>query len=115
MRNTQLCSFHQEGICKLGLKCALKHAEEDGREPQKRKNSVVVAKTLGRTQAEDKITSLKFIEKGDFLHGVTGIPVIFQQTGKNVVSKFRLSRVAQRFVRKREKKGPNLGELHKKC
>ena len=52
---------------------------EAGSEPQKRKNSVVVAKTLGRTQAEEKITSLKLNEKGDFLHGVTGIPEIYNK------------------------------------
>ena len=55
---------------------------EAGGETQKRKNSVVVAKTLGRTQAEEKITSLKLNEKGDFLHGVTGIPVIFNKLAR---------------------------------
>ena len=42
-------------------------------ELKKRIDSVVVAETLDRTQAEDKVTSLKFIAKGDLLHGLSAI------------------------------------------
>ena len=37
-------------------------------EPKKRHNSVVVAKTLDHTQAEEKITSRNLTAKGDLLH-----------------------------------------------
>ena len=37
-------------------------------EPKRRLISVVVARTLDYTRAEDKITSLKFMAKGDLLH-----------------------------------------------
>ena len=49
----------------------------------------------------DKVTSLKFIAKGDQIHGVSTIPVkpSLQNFGKGVVKKFRLSRVADRFVK----------------
>ena len=36
---------------------------------------MVVAKTLDLTQAEDEVTSLKFMAKGDLLHGMSAIPV----------------------------------------
>ena len=39
------------------------HAEKAGSEPKTRHNYVVVAKTLDKPQAEDKLTSLKFIER----------------------------------------------------
>ena len=55
----------KKGIAK---KCAFECAEKAVGEPKKRLNSVVVARTLDYTQAEDKITSLKFMAKGDLLH-----------------------------------------------
>ena len=87
-----------------------KHTEKAGSEPKTRTNSVVVAVALDDTQAEDKITSLKFIAKGDRLHGVSAIPVnsILQKIGKNIVTNFRLARVAERFVKERKKKSPTL-------
>ena len=53
----------------------------------------------------------KFIAKGDFLHGVSAIPVksfFYRKIGKNIVKKFQLSRIFERFVKEREKKGPIL-------
>ena len=37
------CSYHQEGSCKLGNKCAFKRTEQAWGKPKKRNNSVVVA------------------------------------------------------------------------
>ena len=52
--------------------------------------------------------------KGNFLHSVSAIPVrsILWNIGKTVVKKFRLPRVAARFVKEREKKGDT--ELYNK-
>ena len=69
------CFFHQEVNCVHRSKCAFKHTDKARSEPRKRNNSVVVAKTVACTKAEDKVTSLNFIAKGDFLHGVSAIPV----------------------------------------
>ena len=79
-------------------------------EPKKRTNSVVVAKTLDHTQADDQVTTIKFIAKGDFLHGVSAIPptAMLQTSAKNIVSTFRLARVADRFVKESEEIGPTL-------
>ena len=104
------CSFHQEGDCKLWSNCAVKHTEQAGGEPKKRKHSVVVAKTLDYTHSEDKITSPKFIAKGDLLHGVIHSSEInFTDFLNNIVNKFRLSRVGEEFLKEREKKGHTLG------
>ena len=40
------CSFHHTGNCKHVSKCAFKHAEKTGSEPEKQHDSVTVAKTL---------------------------------------------------------------------
>ena len=91
----------QEGDSKLGSKCAFQHAEKAEGEPKKRNNSVVVAETLDHTQAEEKVTSLTFRAKGDFLHAVSATPVksfFLTKHGKNIVKKFRLARVSQRFL-----------------
>ena len=52
-------------------------------------------------------------EGRDFLHGVSAILAksILQKIGKNIVKKFRLARVAERFSKEREKKGHTLGIL----
>ena len=50
--------------------------------------------------------SVKVNAKGDLLHGVSAIPV--RSISQDIV-KFRLARVADRFVKEREKKGPTLG------
>ena len=62
------CPFHQKVNCKLGNKCPFKHTEKAGGEPKKRTNSVVVAKTLDHTQAEEGNHFAFFIAKGDLLH-----------------------------------------------
>ena len=54
----------------FGVTVRFKHKGKAGDGPKKRNNSVVVAKTLYCSEAEDKITSLQFIAKGDLLHGV---------------------------------------------
>ena len=64
--------FTKKRNCKFGKKCAFKHTEQ---EPKRRQSSVVVAKTLDHTQARSEVSSLNFIAKGDFLHGVSGISV----------------------------------------
>ena len=91
--------------------------EKAGSGPKKQNNSVVVSRTLDHTQAEDKLTSLKFSAKGDLLHGVSAIPLksILQKIVKHSVKKFRLSRVTEPFVKEREKKGPTLGTTQKKA
>ena len=73
---------------------------------------MVVAKTSDHTQTEDKITSLKFIAKGNPLQGVSGVfqKNVVQKLCKNIVKEIRLSPVAERFLTEREKKGPTLGE-----
>ena len=38
---------------------------------------------------------------------------VLQNIGKNIVKKFRLSRITERFVKEREKKGPTLGSEHR--
>ena len=45
--------------------------------------------TLDHTQAEDKITWLKSISKGELLHGLSAIPVtsIIQKIGKDIVQR----------------------------
>ena len=50
--------------------------------------------------------------KEDFLHGMSAIPAksISQQLGKNIVKKFRLSRIAERFVNKTSEERSNLGD-----
>ena len=53
--------------CKLGNKRAFRHTEQAGGEPKKRKDSAVVAKTLGICQAGEEVTSLKSRAKGDIL------------------------------------------------
>ena len=61
---------------------------------------------LDLTQAQDKISLLNVIPKGDLQHGVSAMPVKWslQKIGKYIVKKFRLSR------RKSERrKGPTLG------
>ena len=65
----------KKGTANFGVECAFKHSEKAGGEPKEGDNSVVAAKTLGRTQAEDKITSLKITANEDLLHGVSTIPV----------------------------------------
>ena len=57
----------QRDHCKLGKKYAHEHTVKAVGEP---KNSVAVACTLDHTQQEDKLTLLKFMEKGALLHGM---------------------------------------------
>ena len=78
-----------------------------GSAPNKRKNSVALAMTLNVTQAGKDVISLKFMTKGDFLHGVSGIPVtsMLQKIGGEGVKYFRLSHVAERCGKEREKEG----------
>ena len=59
----------------MGKSVRISIRKEAGSEPKKRNHSVVVAKTLDHTQAEETITSPKPIAKGDLLHGVSAIPV----------------------------------------
>ena len=95
------CSVHQKkGTANFGVECAFKRLEKAGGEPKKGDNSVVAATTLGQTQAEDKITSLKITAKEDLLQGVSTMPVKsnLQSVGENIVNKFRLARVAERFL-----------------
>ena len=92
------------------------HTDKAGGEPKKRNTIfVAVAKTLEITQAEEDLCSLKVKVKGGFLHGVSAIPMksTAQEVGKTTVKKFRLSRVAQRFVQEREKKGRMLGVIRR--
>ena len=67
-------AFHQKGNCKFGSNCTFKNTDKAGDEPKKRHNSLVVAKTLDLTQADCKITLLKIIAKGSFLHRVLAVP-----------------------------------------
>ena len=64
------------------------------------------------TQAEEEITSQKFQARSNLLnlHGVSVILTksILQQVGKKTAKWFRLSRVVQRFLQKRERKGHTL-------
>ena len=101
------CSLHQRGNCKLGSKCALKGTEKAWVEPKKRNNSVVVAKILDHTQAEENHFTRA---KEDLVYGVSTIPAksVSQNIGKNVAKKFRLVRVAERFVTERQKRCPTL-------
>ena len=77
--------------------CVSAHGKKAGSEPKKRKSSVVVAKPLVCTPAKDKITSLKFIAKGDLLHGVSASPV---KSGKEVPTVSYRSKICE----KREKR-----------
>ena len=58
------------------------------------------------TKQQKEVTSLHFRAKGDFLHGMSAIPVRYalQNFGGEVAKKFRQSRVAKRSVQQREKK-----------
>ena len=70
--------------------------------------SVASAKTLDHTPAGEKITCRKFIAKGDILHWVSALPLksSLEKKWKNSVKKFRLARIAERFVNEPEKKCP---------
>ena len=81
----------------------LKVCEEAGEEPKKQSSPVVV----------DKFAYIQ--SGGDLLHGVSAIPVISMsspllfsspllsfQIGKNIVKKFRLSRITEQFVKGRD-------------
>ena len=66
--------FVKQGILNMRVSARLSTRKKLGGrrgEPKKRNNSVVVAKTWDYTQAQDKITSLEIIAKGDLLHSVS--------------------------------------------
>ena len=90
----------------FGNKGSFKQTEKAGGEPMKRNNLVAVALISDITESEEDTTSLKFKAKGDFLHGVSAIPMKPRlQVGKTRnYEKFRLSRVAPCFFQVREKK-----------
>ena len=94
---------HQKGNFKIGDKCASKHAEKAGANQRNERNSVVVAKTLDHTQAEEKITWLICTECELFWRNQVHKTIV-----RNSIKKFRLARVADRFVREHEKKGQTL-------
>ena len=56
-------------------KGSFKQTEKAGGEPMKRNNLVAVALISDITESEEDTTSLKFKAKGDFLHGVSAIPM----------------------------------------
>ena len=89
--------FIKKENCKLGNKCAFKLTEKAGGESKKRTNSVAVAKNIG-------------------YDGVSGILVqaILQNMGEEVATKFRPSRVAQRFDQERDKKSHTLGVVQQR-
>ena len=60
--------FIKQGIANLGVRKRLEATQ--GSEF----NFVVVAQNLTTPKAEDRITSLLFVAKGDFLHGLSAIP-----------------------------------------
>ena len=97
----------KKGIANLGINVRL---SKRTRLEANQRNGIFLwsSPKLDHTQAEDKITSLKIIAKGDLLHGVSAISVksILQTTGKCIVKRFRLARVADRFVKEPENKGP---------
>ena len=70
---------------------------------------MVVAETLEYTQARRAVNSLDFREKGDLLHGVsaTSTKPMCHKMLEKCVRKLRLTRVAARFLKEREK-GPTL-------
>ena len=72
---------------------------------------MVVAKTLDHTKAEEQHSSLKCIARRDFLHGVSAILVksILQNIVNVIVKKSRLTLVAERIVRERERTTPTMG------
>ena len=65
----------KRGICKLGKNCAFKDDRKGWRANQRSERTF-------DTQAGN-VTSLKFRAKGDFLHGVSPIPV---RTGKTLAT-----------------------------
>ena len=64
--------FIKEGTVNMEVSARFEHTEKACGEPKERMNSVVGTNTLDLIQAEDKITSLIFIAKGDLLHEMIG-------------------------------------------
>ena len=82
-----------------------------GSEQKTRNNSVVVANTVDDTQAEDIISSLIFTAKRETFCTESQLfqwNQFFRNIGNKMDNKFRLVRVAERFVQEREKQGPTM-------
>ena len=103
--------FIREGIANLGVSVRLSIRKRLG---ANQSNDIILwssPKTLDLTQPEDETHFEKLTAKGNFLHGMSAIPMKsnLQKIVWNIVKKFRHTRVAERLVKEREKKGPTLG------
>ena len=93
--------FHQTGNFNILNKCASKRAGQTLEENRRYKFFYGISKTSDHTQAENTVTSLKFIANGNSLHGVSAIPVKLSKRSDCLAS--------QKRFEEREKKGHTFG------
>ena len=100
----------------FGNKGSFKQTEKAGGEPMKRNNLVAVALISDITESEEDTTSLKFKAKGDFLHGLSAIPMKPRlQVGKTTNYEKSSDYLALRLVSfKCARRKATRGELHNK-